>query len=240
VAIVAALGWLVTDAIEVFGRPEISDEEEEAFQDAKEQALTRVLGPVDGYVTHALMSYVINRAMDHHHLISRFRAHLQGTVYATTDLIEADGRGPKRNRLGAFELVACIRLTNPVPDGEEDLGSGFYDEEEVAEYRRREGRIFTMLNTLADHTRRKVVQPGDTAEVPGGEDRPPICMVFDEFDNGGLPFEIEGGKYGLLLCMEVHRSEMEYARAHGAGELLDGLKAAGAYPYSDLDREPVA
>jgi hypothetical protein len=33
---------------------------------------------------------------------------------------------------------------------------------------------------------------------------------------------------------------MEYARRNGSEELLEKLKVAGHYPYSDLDREPVA
>jgi hypothetical protein len=39
--------------------------------------------------------------------------------------------------------------------------------------------------------------------------------------------------------MEVFRSEMEYAMEYGSTLLLDKLKAAGHYPYSDLDRGPV-
>jgi len=44
----------------------------------------------------------------------------------------------------------------------------------------------------------------------------------------------------LLLCLQVFRSEMEFARENGSEELFKKLKQAGHYPYSDLDRQPVA
>ena len=45
---------------------------------------------------------------------------------------------------------------------------------------------------------------------------------------------------GLLAIIEIFRSEMEFAREHGGEELLSQLKEHGHYPYSDLDRDPVA
>ena len=40
--------------------------------------------------------------------------------------------------------------------------------------------------------------------------------------------------------MEVFRSEMAFAHKRGGSKLIEKLKAAGHYPYSDLDREAVA
>jgi hypothetical protein len=41
----------------------------------------------------------------------------------------------------------------------------------------------------------------------------------------------------LLLCIEVFRSEMEYAMKNGSEALFRLLKERGYYhPYSDLDR----
>jgi hypothetical protein len=42
-----------------------------------------------------------------------------------------------------------------------------------------------------------------------------------------------------VLCIEVFPSEMKHAMENGSASLLRKLKAAGHYPYSDLDREPV-
>ena len=52
-------------------------------------------------------------------------------------------------------------------------------------------------------------------------------------------FKIGDIKHHLLLCLEVFRSEMEYARKNGSEKLLDLLKEKSIYPYSDLDRDPV-
>ena len=59
------------------------------------------------------------------------------------------------------------------------------------------------------------------------------CLIFDEYGSREIS---PGKKFGLLLIMEIHPSEMAYARARGGGELLLLLKKAGHYPFSDLDR----
>jgi hypothetical protein len=41
------------------------------------------------------------------------------------------------------------------------------------------------------------------------------------------------------LAIEVFREEMNWARAQGTEKLVERLQAAGAYPFSDLDRAPV-
>ena len=64
-------------------------------------------------------------------------------------------------------------------------------------------------------------------------------MVFDEYQKDGLRFDIGGKRHCLLLCIEVFPSEMKHAMENGSASLLRKLKAAGHYPYSDLDREPV-
>src|SRR6185503_14743596 len=67
-----------------------------------------------------------------------------------------------------------------------------------------------------------------------------ICRIFDNYDPDGKGFFIGETKHHLLLCMEIFESEMEYSRANGSNKLLGLLKEQGYYPYSDLDREPVA
>ena len=74
--------------------------------------------------------------------------------------------------------------------------------------------------------------------VKSGKDET-LCLVFDEYENGNAEFIIDGKKYGFLVCIEVFRSEMEYAMKNGSAELIRLLKEKGYYPYSDLDREPV-
>lgn len=61
------------------------------------------------------------------------------------------------------------------------------------------------------------------------------CLIFDAYG-----VENESPDFGLLAIIEIHRSEMNYAREHGGEKLLNKLKQAGYYPYSDLDRPAVA
>jgi len=52
-------------------------------------------------------------------------------------------------------------------------------------------------------------------------------------------FPIGDEQHGLLLCIEVFRSELEFAMENSRDELITLLKEHGHYPRSDLDREPV-
>jgi hypothetical protein len=40
--------------------------------------------------------------------------------------------------------------------------------------------------------------------------------------------------------MEIFYGEMEFTKEYGSDKLFELLKLNGHYPYSDLDREPVA
>jgi hypothetical protein len=84
-----------------------------------------------------------------------------------------------------------------------------------------------------------VLNPGETCEIPEDGDKPAICLIFDQYRGANGVFEIDGHKHSLLLCIEVFRSEMEYAMKHGSEVVVGKLKGKGFYPYSDLDREPV-
>ena len=62
------------------------------------------------------------------------------------------------------------------------------------------------------------------------------CLIFD----GYSPYSDDVvADFGLLAIIEIHRSEMEYARSSGGAALIERIKKKGYYPYSDLDREPV-
>lgn len=59
-------------------------------------------------------------------------------------------------------------------------------------------------------------------------------MIFDAYGRAETP------GFGLLAIIEIHGSEMRYARKKGGAQLIKKLKSAGHYPDSDLDRAPVA
>jgi hypothetical protein len=63
------------------------------------------------------------------------------------------------------------------------------------------------------------------------------CLIFDDY---GSCTDDDAGTFGLMAVIEVFRSEMEFARRNGSAALFERLRTAGCYPYSEIDREPVA
>ena len=148
-------------------------------------------------------------------------------VYARVELIEPDGSGPQPSRIGTYELVAFTKHRIDDSDSKNRFGET-------------ELRIRSIFTSVARYSYHAVLNPLETCEVPVGEDEPSQCLVFDEWKKRGIDFRIGQKKHGLLLCIEVFRSEMEFAMRHGAKALLERLKEKEYYPYSDLERLPVA
>ena len=86
--------------------------------------------------------------------------------------------------------------------------------------------------------RKPILNPNETIEVPNGTDEN-NCLILDNYRPHNKEFKIGKRSHHLLLCLEVFRSEMEFARKNGSGELINLLKEKGFYPYSDLNRKPV-
>jgi hypothetical protein len=201
--------------------------EEQAYRN-KKLALERILGSMDDTVGHALIPFCVGGALDRYY----FSKAMPGTVFVTMELIEPDGTGPQPSRMGTYELVACTRLSRVVQRKGESPDS----EAMRAAYEETENRLWGILNSIASYSYQAVLGPGETAEIPG--DKNNYCVLFDQYPLT-VPFEVSGRLHGLLLVIEVYRSEMEYAMAHGSAGLLEKLKMVGAYPYADLDRTPV-
>lgn len=142
------------------------------------------------------------------------------------ELIEPDGSGPVPSRIGTYELVAFTKYKV----GDEATKTAF----EEANLRIR--NIFTIVGRYSHETQLNL---GETAELPGIEGEPGHHVIFDQFVTPGADFIIGDRKHGLLLVIEVFKSEMEHTKANGSQLVLDELKMRGHYPYSDLDREPV-
>lgn len=205
---------------------EFSEEECNRHYEAKQAALERCLGPMYSMIGHAIVPFGLSGdAVDMYY----FPNGIPGTGFATMELIEPDGSGPKPNRIGTYELVTFTKLRMP-RDSESDENHPFNKIE------RRMCLIMTGIGLYSYHA---VINPGETCELPVYENEPNQCLIFDEYRRDGTAFEIEGRKHCLLLCIEVFCSEMEYAVRHGSDIVLRKLKATGHCPYSDLDREPV-
>ncbi len=217
----------------LLGKPQrraSSPEEDERHYKLKKQALEQLLGPMHNLVGHAFIPFQVGGPVDMYY----FPQPDGGTAFATMELIEPDGSGPKPSRIGTYELVAFTRLK--LTQRESAVTGGTQPPDAFNAIERRMCGIFTILGRYG---REAVLNPLETCEVPLREGEPTRCLVFDQYDKPGVEFRIGGKRHGLLLCIEVFRSEMEYAMEHRSGALLDLLKARGHYPYSDLDREPV-
>ena len=208
--------------IEVPAR-EFTDEEFETDYKLKEQGLENVLGAMHGIVGHAIIPFSIGGAVDMYY----FTNGVKGTGFATMELLDPDGNGPKPNRIGTYELVAFTKLDY------NDI------EENPTEFNTIERRFCGIFTTIGNYSSQAVLNPFETIEVPNRTDEN-NCLILDKYAPEGKEFAIGDRTHHLLLCLEVFRSEMEFARKNGSGKLIELLKEKGFYPYSDLDRDPVA
>ena len=197
----------------------------------KKAALEKLLGPLSARVLRAQVPFEVGGTVD----LYPFEQALPGTAFATMELIYPDGQGPQPNRSGAYELVACTRLT-PVPAP----APLFAREAERSRtpYELMVARIWRMLTAAAQLGFSTVIAPGDTAELPSGKNDV-LSVLFDRFDQAA-PLRVGKKKHHLLLCMQIFPSELRYAQTVSPSRLISLLQEAGHYPYSDLDRDPVA
>jgi len=203
---------------------EFSEEELEADYNVKKKGLEDVIGKMHDIVGHAIIPFEVGGAVDMYY----FPNHIPGTGFATMELLQPDGSGPLRNRYGTYELVAFTRLGYDSDRGE------------PTSFDLIERQICHIFTTIGFFSQEAVLNPGETCEVPNGDDEENTCLVFDLYEPDNKKFIVGGRKHHLLLCIQLFRSEMEYARENGSDDLLKKLKVGGHYPYSDLDREPVA
>ena len=213
----------------IFGKKETSieteftDEEYEKDYDLKSEGLENVLGKMHDLVGHALIPFAVGGAVDMYY----FPNHIKGTGFATMELLDPSGNGPKRNRIGTYELVAFTK---------HDYNTS---EETQTPFNLIERKACGFLTAIGMFSSEAVLNPKETIEVPNGENEENTCLIFDLYEPEGKKFKIGDREHHLLLCMQVFRSEMDYAREYGSDELFKILKEKGIYPYSDLDRVPV-
>ncbi len=189
----------------------------------KLKGLENMLGPMHSLVGHAVIPFAVGGAVDMYY----FPNHLKGTGFATMELLDPDGNGPLENRIGTYELVAFTKYDY---DTNEETQTPFSLIERTA---------CGFLTAIARFSSQAVLNPKETIEVPRGEGQENLCLVFDLYEPEGTKFKIGERNHHLLLCMQVFKNEMDYARENGSDKLFELLKDQGVYPYSDLDRASV-
>jgi hypothetical protein len=175
-------------------------------------------------VMHAIIPYCVGGSLDLYY----YPHSLPGTAIATKELSEFPDQGSSNRVFSCYELAMFTRHTLNL-DHAKDQSTPFG---------KAHSNINRLLNYIAQYSASATLNPNETCEFPadmelvGGK-----CLIFDAY---GLPNTSKERGFGILAVIEVHRSEMDFARSSGGSDLIERLKAAGHYPYSDLERDPVA
>lgn len=201
---------------------EFSQEEYDKHYEEKVKGIESVVGKMHGLVGHAIIPFQMGGTVDMYY----FTNHIPGTGFATMELLDPNGNGPKPNHLGTYELIAFTKeLYNEKVETPSSFGLI-------------ERRICGIFTAIGNYCIQAVLNPYETCEVPS-ERGPNKCLIFDNYQPGDKEFKIGDKKHHLLLCVEIFKREMEFARQNGSVGLIQLLRQKGFYPYSDLDREPV-
>jgi hypothetical protein len=173
-------------------------------------ALTARLGPSEENVFHSGVPLFMGGFAD----VAIFRKYVPGYTYVTMDLVGLNVQ--KRNRLGEYELMICTR--------------------EPADW------AANLISQLAKYTLEAVLQPGETMDIgpalPAGSRVQ--ALLFAEPDPPVNPLPGLDRKAGVLLCIGIQPGELALVRRTGAPALIEALKRAEAFPWTELQRAAVA
>jgi hypothetical protein len=187
----------------------------------KSDRMVELLGEEHDMVMHAIIPYAVGGGLDlyyYPHLIP-------GTGIATKELSNRPSEGSTNNVLTTYEFVMFTRHDLSMDDAQKP----------ETPFGKMHHSINAILNMMAPYSAQAKLNPFETVEFPsdmevvGGR-----CLILDAYGMTDAHAD-----FGLMLIMEIHRVEMDYARQHGGQALLEKLMAANYYPYSDLDRPPV-
>ena len=84
---------------------DFTQEEYNIDYELKVQGLENVLGKMHNMVGHAIIPFGVGGSVDMYYFLN----HIQGTSFATMELLDPEGNGPKPNRIGTYELVAFTK-----------------------------------------------------------------------------------------------------------------------------------
>ncbi len=194
-----------------------------AWFDRKSAFMEKVLGKEHDMVMHAFVPYAIGGTL----ALFYFPNGIPGTAIVTKELCELPNQGPSNALFHSYEFVMFTQHPLSLDDAKND----------ATPFGRAHLNINAILNVMARYSETAKLNPFETAEFPaemegvGGK-----CLIFYPYAR----YSNELAKnFGLLLIIEVFRSEMEYAMKNDGEKLIKKLREKSVFPYSDLDREPV-
>ena len=198
--------------------------------DRKTEMMVAQLGAEHDVVLQTPAPYIIGGGLDLYY----FPNGISGTAIATKELSEVPGVGSTNDVFDNYEFVMFTKhAISPErnSDGEFDEKTPFGSVHHT---------IRTILNCMAPYGAQASLNPHETCEFPaelevvGGR-----CLIFDTYGTVDFDTVDFGNKFGMLAIIEIHRSEMDFARESGGQALIEKLMKAGHYPYSDMDRTAV-
>ena len=186
--------------------------------------MSAVLGKEHEMVLHAIIPFAVGGALDLYY----YAKGLPGTAIATKELSHAVEASSTNDKFDKYELVMFTQESMNLDNA--------HDEE--TSFGRAHQNIARILNPIANYSQQARLNPFETCEFPeemervGGK-----CLIFQDY---GSTSSSEKEPFGLMAVIEIFPSEMEYAKKNGGQKLISLLQEKGHYPYSDLDRDPVA
>ena len=205
-------------------KPQIDEAAARKWDEQKSKLMVGMLGPQHQTVMHSIVPYEVGGALDLYYYTP---PGTPGTAIATKELSLLPEVGPSNRAFAVYEIAMFTRQKLNLDDAKK----------ESTPFGKAHANLNSIMNHIARFTEDATLNPYETCEFPqnvkhvGGK-----CLLFDAFHVRNLDVR---QAFGILAVIEVHRSEMDYARSHGGAELIKLLKAAGHYPYSDLERRPV-
>lgn len=138
-----------------------------------------------------------------------FPNYASGVAYVTSDLTGIEDQPP--SGIGNYELMTCARSNADWAP--------------------------SMISRLAPYTLETVLNPGETMDWPLWEESQITALLFAQ--PGTPPFSVAGQKCGLLLCIGITKSELEFHHAEGSEALLAKLRDATIFPFTDPGRQSI-
>ena len=194
---------------------------EEQFYDKKSKWMERVIGKEHDMVFHAIFPYEIGGPVD----VYIYPKKGFGTTLGTKEMVSW-GSQECLPFDGQYYEVAMVTKHDVSNDENSPFSKAMI-------------RFRKLMTMAARYSGQAVLKSLDTVEMPTGEEgEETACAVFYEINRKSRSF-IDGIPFTVQYIIEVHPSEMLYARNHGTEKLITLMKEKGVFPFSDLDRNPV-
>src|SRR5262245_49794402 len=161
--------------------------------------MERALGPDHEIVLHAIVSYELGGPLHTYFYCSGE----EGAAIASKQLARLDGPSPSNTHYHKYELVMFTRAD--IAPGEIGAMTPPQQDDKLSFMR-------AAINAVALYAEQAMLNPRETLEFPADFETPLAgrCFILDAYKPDCFDAE-----FGLMLLMEVHRDEMELARAQG-------------------------